>query len=39
MMYTRLYADETGESHYEDIEAELTPRDFAPPAPRCTFPQ
>jgi hypothetical protein len=33
MTYTRLYADETGESHYEDIEVELTPRDFAPPAP------
>jgi hypothetical protein len=33
MMYTRLYADETGESHYEDIEAKLTSRDFAPPAP------
>jgi hypothetical protein len=33
MMYIRVYADETGESHYEDIEVELTPRDFAPPAP------
>ena len=33
MTYTRVYADETGESHYEDIEVELTPRDFAPPAP------
>ena len=31
MTYTRVYADETGESHYEEIEAELTPRDFAPP--------
>ncbi len=33
MTYSRIYADETGESHYEDIEVELTPRDFAPPAP------
>jgi hypothetical protein len=33
MTYARIYADEGGESHYEDIEVELTPRDFAPPAP------
>ncbi len=33
MTYTRIYADETGESHDEDIEVELTPREFAPPAP------
>ena len=31
--YTRYYADESGESHIEDVEVELTPRDFAPPAP------
>jgi quercetin dioxygenase-like cupin family protein len=33
MKYIRVYADETGESHYEDVEVELTPRDFSPPAP------
>ena len=33
MKYTRYYADESGESHIEDVEVELTPRDFAPPAP------
>ena len=30
--YTRLYADESGESHFEDLEIELVPVDFAPPA-------
>jgi quercetin dioxygenase-like cupin family protein len=34
MTYTRYYADETGASRTEDIEVELLPRDFAPPAPR-----
>lgn len=33
MKYIRVYADENGESHYEDVEVELTARDFAPPAP------
>ena len=33
MKYTRYYADERGESHIEDVEVELTSRDFAPPAP------
>ncbi len=33
MKYTRYFADESGESHIEDVEVELTPRDFAPPAP------
>ena len=33
MTYVRYYADETGASHTEDVEVELTPRDFAPPAP------
>ena len=33
MKYVRVYADETGESHYEDVAVELTARDFAPPAP------
>jgi hypothetical protein len=31
--YTRLYADSSGESHFEDLEAELSAVDFAPPAP------
>ena len=30
--YVRMYADDGGESHFEDIEAELSPVDFAPPA-------
>lgn len=33
MKYTRVYADADGESHFEDVELELTPTDFAPPAP------
>lgn len=31
--YTRLFADETGESHFEDITVELDLADFAPSAP------
>ena len=31
--YTRLYADERGESHFEDVEVKLTPTDYVPPAP------
>jgi len=30
--YVRIYADESGESHFEDMETELTFVDFAPPA-------
>jgi hypothetical protein len=30
--YIRLYADESGESHFEDLEIELDPMDYAPPA-------
>jgi hypothetical protein len=30
--YVRLYADERGESHFEDVEIALVPVDFAPPA-------
>jgi hypothetical protein len=33
MKYVRLYTDSAGESHFEDIEVELTPVDYAPPAP------
>ena len=31
--YVRIYADDQGESHFEDIEVTLAPREFAPPAP------
>ena len=30
--YIHLYTDESGESHFEDLEIELAPADFAPPA-------
>ena len=30
--YVRLYADSSGESHFEDLHEELTETDFAPPA-------
>lgn len=30
--FTRLYADEAGESQFEDREVELAPVDYAPPA-------
>lgn len=30
--YVRLYADETGESRFEDLNLKLVPRDFSPPA-------
>ena len=31
--YTRLYADEQGESHFDDIEMDLIMTDYVPPAP------
>ena len=31
--YTHLYSDEIGESHFEDIEMDLTLTDYTPPAP------
>jgi hypothetical protein len=31
--YVRLFADESGESHFEDITVELTLAEFAPTAP------
>lgn len=31
--YVRLFSDERGESHFEDVTAVLEPVDFAPPAP------
>jgi len=30
--YVRLYADSSGESHFEDLQEELTETEFAPPA-------
>jgi hypothetical protein len=33
MEYTRIYGDSDGESHFEDVTVELSPVDFAPPAP------
>jgi hypothetical protein len=33
VIHTRFYTDESGETHMEDVEGELTPQDFAPPAP------
>lgn len=32
-IYTRLYSDEHGESHFADVEIDLTLTDYAPPAP------
>lgn len=31
--YTRLYSDDQGESHFDDVEIDLTLTDYAPPAP------
>ena len=31
--YTRLFEDESGESHFKELEVALAPVDFAPPAP------
>ena len=33
MKYVRVYADAAGESHFEDVEVELAPVGYAPPAP------
>ena len=33
MKYVRLYSDEGGDSHFEDVEVEFESADFAPPAP------
>ena len=33
MQYVRLYADDEGESHFEDVEVTLNFVNFAPPAP------
>ena len=33
MKYTRLYADEQGKSHWEDLDVGLVATEYAPPAP------
>jgi len=33
LKFVRLYADSTGESHFEDLEIEFKPVNYAPPAP------
>ena len=33
METTRIYTGEDGETHFEDVTVEVTPVDFAPPAP------
>ena len=33
MQYTRLYSDDHGDSHFEDIESDLKLTQYAPPAP------
>ena len=32
MKYTKIFADEEGETHFKDVEIELESVDFAPPA-------
>ncbi len=31
--FTRMYTDENDETHFEDVAVELSPSNFAPPAP------
>ena len=33
MKYVRVYADQNGDSHFEDVEVGMSLTDFAPPAP------
>ena len=33
MIYANIYADASGESHFKDVNVELSQADFAPPAP------
>jgi hypothetical protein len=37
MRYTRVYAEATDESHYEDTDAEMVPQNVAPPAQPLSF--
>jgi hypothetical protein len=32
MKYVRVYADQNGDSHFEDVEVAMSLTDFAPPA-------
>jgi hypothetical protein len=34
MKYLRIYADQNGDSHFEDVEVAMSPTNLAPPAPR-----
>jgi hypothetical protein len=33
MKYVRIYADQSGDSHFEDVEVAMSLTNFAPPAP------
>jgi hypothetical protein len=33
MKYVRIYCDDAGDSHFEDVSVKLSPVDYAPPAP------
>lgn len=33
MRYTRIHTDSMGETHYEEVDINLAPFDFAPPTP------
>lgn len=33
MKYSRIYADQNGDSHFEDVEVAMSLTNFAPPAP------
>ena len=33
MKYTKIFSDEEGETHFEDVEVELESINYAPPAP------
>jgi hypothetical protein len=35
--HVRIFSDDLGESHFEDVSTSLTPADFAPPAPPLNF--
>jgi hypothetical protein len=36
MSYIRIYADQHGDSHFEDVEVAMSLTDFAPPAPKLS---
>ena len=39
MQYVRIYSDDAGESHFEDVDLALHPVVFAPPRRRFGFPR